>query len=263
MMRNFAMRVFPLDSSLEPVFWEYVNRDVPCYYHFIVDLKHDSSSTKIWLAFDEQEKLSGLMMVYRNAIATLRGSSDAVKLLLEKLDLEKAEIQVPIEYKDLVIKRFKKIGYSTDLILMVLRKGEEKVQITHPLMRPTAEYAEEIADLMRSGDPDWWGDVSAERIAKRLDNWLCLGVKDDGKLVSFAAATLDEVGGIIAPVVTSEEYRNRGYATSIVSALVERILQKTELALLFAEKSNPAAVRVYSKVGFKPYKEFFAARVAQ
>ena len=256
------MRVFPLNSSLEPVFWEHVNRDVPSYYHFIVDLKHDSSSTKIWLALNKQEKISGLMMVYRSMIVSLRGNSDAVKLLLEKIDLEKAEIQVPIEHKDLVIKRFKKIGYSTELILMVLRKGEEKVQIKHPLVRPTVDDAEEMAALMRSGDPDWWGDASAERIAKRLDNWLCLGVKFDGKLVSFAAATLDEVGGIIAPVVTDAGYRNRGYATSTVSSLVERILQKTELALIFAKKSNQSANRVYTKVGFKPYKEFFVARVA-
>jgi len=262
-MRSFTMRIFPLDSSLEPVFWEYVNRDVPSYYHFIVDLKHDISSTKIWLALDGQEKISGLMMVYRNMIAALRGSSDAVKLLLEKMDLEKTEIQVPIEHKDLVIKRFKKIWYSTDLILMVLRKGDEKVQITNPLVKPTADDAEEMAALMRTGDPDWWGDASAEQIAKRLDNWLCLGVKVDGKLVSFAAATVNEAGGIIAPVVTNEKYRNRGYATSTVSALVERILQKTELALIFAEKSNQSAVRVYTKVGFKPYKEFFVARVAR
>jgi len=262
-MKSLIMRVFPLDGSLEPIFWEHVNSDVPSYYHFIVDLKHDSGSTKIWLALDEQEKISGLMMVYRNMIVTLRGSSEAVNQLLENLDLEKAEIQVPIEHKDLVIKRFKKIGYSTELILMVVWKGEEKVQITHPLMKPAAGDAEEMATLMRSGDPDWWGDASAERIAKRLDSWLCLGVKVDGKLVSFAAASMDEVGGIIAPVVTDAGYRNRGYATSVVSALVERILQKTELALIFVEKNNQPAFRVYTKVGFKPYKEFFVARVSR
>ena len=51
-------------------------------------------------------------------------------------------------------------------------------------------------------------------------------------------------------------YRNRGYATSIVSALAKEIFRKNELALIHVKKDNVAAYNVYKKVGFKPYKKY-------
>jgi len=57
----------------------------------------------------------------------------------------------------------------------------------------------------------------------------------------------------------NEGYRNRGYATSVVSALVEQILPESGLLLIHVESENKPAMRVYTKVGFKPYKRYFLA----
>ncbi|MCW4020369.1 MAG: hypothetical protein NWF14_03975 [Candidatus Bathyarchaeota archaeon] len=62
------MQVLPLDSSLEPLFWEHVYRDVPDYYFFILDLKRYGESAKVWLALDKQNHLEGMMLVYRDGI---------------------------------------------------------------------------------------------------------------------------------------------------------------------------------------------------
>ena len=52
-------------------------------------------------------------------------------------------------------------------------------------------------------------------------------------------------------VATHESHRDRGYATSVVSALVKEILQTNNLALIHVLKDNIPARRVYEKVGFK------------
>ncbi len=49
---------------------------------------------------------------------------------------------------------------------------------------------------------------------------------------------------------------NRGYATSVVSALVEEILKRSDRAMIHVLKDNHPAIRTYSKVGFKPFKSY-------
>ena len=253
------MRVLPLDSRLEQLFWDHVNRDVPDYFFFILDMRKDRASTKIWLAPNNQDRIDGMMMIYGDRIVQMRGSIDAGKHLLGKLGLEKVRIQAPMEHEPLILSKYRNIKKASEIILMTLPKGEEKLQAKHAAVRLSAGDAGEVADLMRRASPDWWGETTEERVAKRIEERLWLGVRVDGKLVSFAGATVEALGSNIAPVVTREGYRNRGYATSVVSALVEQVLLKSGLLLIHVESENRPAMRVYTKVGFKPYKRYFLA----
>ena len=254
------MKLLPLDSDLEPLFWKYVYHDVPHYYFFILDMKHDRPSTSITLALNQQNRIEGMMMTYRQRIVQLRGSVEAAKALLSKLDIEKVEIQGLEAHRPLILDRFKKVRTTFELILMTLRKGEEALRIRHPVVKLSVADAEEIAALMRAGDPEWWGETKARQIAERMKERLWLGIKVDGQLVSIGGATIDDWGSNIGTVVTHEDHRNRGYATSVVSSLVKQILQKSDLALIHVESNNPPAIRVYTKVGFKPYRRYFVAR---
>jgi len=89
---------------------------------------------------------------------------------------------------------------------------------------------------------------------------LWLGIKVNGKLVSIGGGRLDDWGSCIHTVATLEGYRNRGYATSIVSALVEQMLKRSKLALIYVETKNLPAVRTYTKAGFEPYKKYTVIR---
>lgn len=254
------MRLLPLDFTLEPLFWKHVYQDIPHYYFYILDMKHDRASTDITLALSQQNRIEGMMMVYKGSIVQLRGSVEAAKALLTKLDIEKAEIQGLEAHKALILDKFKKAKRTLELVLMTLRKGEETPQIKHPVVRLSTADAKDIAALMRHGDPEWWGEITSRRIAERMNERRWLGIKVDGQLVSIGGATLDDWGSNIATVVTHEKHRNKGYATSIVSSLVEQILQRSNLALIHVESNNPPAIRVYTKVGFKRYRRCFVAR---
>ncbi|MEM2180774.1 MAG: hypothetical protein QXP32_08180, partial [Nitrososphaeria archaeon] len=55
-------------------------------------------------------------------------------------------------------------------------------------------------------------------------NWI--GIKVDGKLVSIGSVNLTGWAGLIGTVATHVSYRNRGYATTIISELMRRIIEK-------------------------------------
>ncbi len=257
------MKVVPLNSHLEPVFSEFVYRNIPHYYFFIFDMEHDRASTEILLALNEQNDIEGMMLTYQERIVQIRGNIEAAKALLAQLDLEKPEIQVVKEHKNLISERFGKVKKAFDLELMTLKKGEESLTPGHPVEKLSTGDAEDIALMMRKSDPNWWGEITTEKIAAKMHERLWLGIRVDNQLVSIASTVLCEWGSNIGTVVTHENHRNKGYATCVVSALVDQIFKTSDLALVHVENDNIPAIKVYTKVGFKPYRRYYVARVEE
>lgn len=252
------MKVVSIADGYEQAFWDYVNRDRLDYYFFIMDWNQRVEKTEILLALDN-DRIEGALLLYDNYIAQVRGNRNAVKALLEHVHLEKMELQAPLNCEDLVYERFEpRIRQS--MVLMSMNKGEEQVQITTPLFKLGVDDAEEIADLLRKCDPLWWGEVKAETVRKSLETAYSLGVRQDNRVVSVGYIRSFDFATNISIVATDERYRNRGYATSIVSALVQEIFKHSPIALIHVIADNAPAVRAYSKVGFKPYKTYLSIR---
>jgi len=256
------MKIEPLEPGLEPVFWKHVMQDIPHYYFFAFDWKYNREKTEILLAL-ERQRIDGMMLVYNERIVQLRGSSEAAAAFLEMLDLEKVEIQSPEAYGQLILKKYKStLNQSHRIMLMVLRKGEEKFHKKHTtFFELDAAHSGRIATIMRDVDPEYWGDVTSQRIVEGMNqgmNWL--GIKAGNELVSIGGTRLTEWAGLIGVVATREKHRNKGYATSVVSELVKRILKEISLAMIFVLSDNQPAIQAYMKVGFKPYKTYFFMR---
>jgi len=252
------MEIVSLEHALEPIFWKHVNQDIPYHYFFAFDWKYNRDKTKILLALEEN-RIHGMMLVYRKSIVQLRGSCEAVKALLERLDLEKVELQALEQHKQHILKKYKPT-VSHEMILMVLHAGEERLQIKHPTVKLDASDAEQIAIIMKHADPEFWGTQTSQQIAERMSSLNWLGIKINGELVSIGNARLTEWGGHIGVIATHEDHRNKGYATSVVSELVKQILGRLSITMIYVLSDNPPAIRVYKKVGFKPYRTFFFMR---
>ena len=253
------MEIVSLVKTLEPIFWEHINKDIPHYYFFAYDWKYNRDKTKILLAL-EGNRIDGMMLVYNQSIVQLRGSCKAVKALCEKLAVEKIELQALEEHKQHILQKYKPT-WSHQMMLMVLNKGEERRQVKHPIVKLDTSDAELVATIMREADPEYWGDRTGQQIIKSKTsgaNWF--GIKVNGELVSLGSARLTQWAGLIGVVATQEDHRNRGYATSIVSELVNQILEKLSTALIYVLADNQPAIRAYSKVGFKPYRTYFFMR---
>jgi len=255
------MEIVSLDRALEPKFWDQVKQDIPHYYFFAFDWKYNRDDTEILLALDK-ERIDGMMLVYDERIVQLRGSNKAAEAFLESLDLDEIEIQSPREHKQLILKKYKPtLGQSHEMMLMVVHKGEEELHTGHPPVKLDAAHSENIAALMRDADPDYWGDITGERIFEGMNrgaDWF--GIKADRILVSIGMSRLTEWAGLIGVVATHEEYRNRGYATSMVAGLLKEIFKRRPLAMIYVLADNPPAIRAYQKGGFKSYKTYFFMR---
>lgn len=252
------MKVVPLEKNLERTFWNHVSQDPIDNFFFIFDWKLHRNQTKFLLAMEE-EKIDGLMLIYRDYIVQLRGRREAVKTLFEHLYLEEVELSVPLECEDIISRKYSCLTKGK-VILMCVRKGEECVQIKHSLERLTHEDAEELVTLLKNTLPDWWGETTVAEQKSAMENTLWFGIKLDGKIISAGSTRLTDFGSNIGVVATHESYRNMGYATSIISALVKEILRKSSTALIHVLSDNAPAIQVYSKVGFKPYKSYLLFR---
>jgi len=116
------MTIVSLDSTLEPMFWNYVNQDTPHYYFFILDWRYSRDSTKILLAL-VQNQIQGMMLIYRESVAQIRGTCEAAENLLKYLDLENVEIQTLMEHEPIVLKKYVP-SIRHKLMLMTLRRAK-------------------------------------------------------------------------------------------------------------------------------------------
>jgi predicted GNAT family acetyltransferase len=89
-----------------------------------------------------------------------------------------------------------------------------------------------------------------------------LGIHEDGKLVAMAGERLKPYGYTeISAVCTHPDYRGRGYASSLVAVLIERIARRNEVPFLHVRTENVDAIRVYEKLGFKTRRNMSIALV--
>ncbi|MFQ6128796.1 MAG: GNAT family N-acetyltransferase [Thermoplasmata archaeon] len=253
-----ALEVATLEANLEEEFWKHVSQDPLNYYFFIFDWKLQKKNTEILLALEEG-KIEGIMLTYKQSIVQLRGNRKAVKTLLDHLDLEKVELTAPKECEDIVLKRYKP-SRKYEIIIMHLEKGDERILKQHEPIEPFFEDAEQIANLMRNSYPDFWGETTAEKVKKSMEENHWLAQRDDDKIVSVGNTRFADFGSNIGVVATDEAYRNRGYATSIVSALIMEILQRYERALIHVLGNNHPAIHIYRKVGFKQYNSYLLVK---
>jgi predicted GNAT family acetyltransferase len=252
------VEIVSVADGYEQMFRSHVNRDPIDYYFFILDWTQRREQTKIFLAVEGKEVL-GSLLVFADYNVQLRGSREAVQKLLEYANLEKVELQAPPDCEDIVCQKYKP-RIKQDMVLMRLNRGEEHVCLTETPAVLSVEDAEEVAALMRRCDPEWWGETNAEQLKQRWQNVFWLGIRKEGKLVSVGNVRFVDFASNIGVVATDEKYRSRGYATSIVSALVQEILKRSPIALIHVIADNAPAVQAYSKVGFKPYKTYLSIR---
>lgn len=79
-----------------------------------------------------------------------------------------------------------------------------------------------------------------------------LGIRERGQLVAMAGERIRPLGYTeISAVCTHPEYRGRGYASSLVSALIQKITKRDEIPFLHVRTENVGAISVYEKLGFK------------
>ena len=111
-------------------------------------------------------------------------------------------------------------------------------------------------DFVRSvGECDDNPRQGAQRLIdeRRLFLW-----NDAGELRSMAAVAGPTPNGIrINHVYTPPEHRGRGYASNLVAALSQHLLDHgRKFSFLFTDLANPTSNKIYQQIGFRPAADF-------
>ena len=250
------MKVVPLTSSLEDKFWSHVYKDLLDYYFFIFDWTHNREQTKIFLALSDSDEIAGMMLLYMERIVQLRGSPEAAKSLIENLCPVSVEVSAPIECKNVLLDRLHKPTFVEEIFLLSLKKDQEHIAVSFEPQILHKRDAKAVCELMKQAYPEHWNDMTVDFLKEIFDETVWLGIKDGNRLAALGVAADYAIGHHIMFIATEAQYRNRGYATSIVSTFTKQILERSETVSIFVSKNNGPAIRSYTKVGFRPYKEY-------
>lgn len=100
-------------------------------------------------------------------------------------------------------------------------------------------------------------DEARERLRMRIEQgWIF--VWEDGEVVSYAGVGRPTPNGIsIGPVYTPPEFRGKGYASSCVAAVSQRMLNEGRaFCTLFTDLANPTSNHIYQAIGYKPVCDY-------
>ncbi|WP_144614153.1 GNAT family N-acetyltransferase [Bacillus cereus] len=90
-----------------------------------------------------------------------------------------------------------------------------------------------------------------------ITNRRIFGLEVDGKLVSVAAKTRPTTNNITVNFVyTPKEARKKGYASSCVAALSQRMLDEGyKTTTLYTDLANPTSNKIYQEIGYEQIEE--------
>ena len=123
----------------------------------------------------------------------------------------------------------------------------------HPLMAQwIADYSEEVGKTMSFDNAKNW--------VKKLIQNQQLYIWDIEGPVSIACVDRPTRNGVaILGVYTPPEHRNKGYATSCVWSLTQKMLtDRYSFCSLYTDLSNPTSNSIYTKIGYVPIGDALA-----
>ena len=259
------IRAVPLSVWDEDKFIRFLEKDKILHIFTIYDLRRFRDKTKVWIAFKDDE-ICGYTFIFDNSIVHTHGTVESVEPLMKCISLERAIFVIEKNHLN-VVERFYRpegptdeasIGNITKYYVLELRRKDFNPLIRHSVKKLGIEDLDEVSECL--------GEEWRTRIRNAISSGLAYGAYEDGKLVSVATVPeiVDEIA-MIRGVFTLHEYRNKGYATSVCSALINELLNKRKIPILWVAKDNLPARKIYEKLGFKRTKHvllgFKAAKI--
>jgi ribosomal protein S18 acetylase RimI-like enzyme len=137
--------------------------------------------------------------------------------------------------------------------VMLLRRGEERLHISHQVTLLSKESARDYSEFRSSNIDD--RIVPANR--KLLMENPAYGIlNENGKVISTADVLIRlPEASIISGVRTDPSSRGQGFATSVVSSGIRDALRWSESVVLYVDKDNLKARRIYEQLGFHKIAE--------
>lgn len=256
-----TIKTVPLNENLEHRLFEFMNRDKISHFYDIYDLTYLREKTRTWVALSNN-KLMGYMVEYDKRILTMRGNEKCITSLLKKTDLITPIFNIEPQHLTAVKGLYEPteppdkmtLGKITTFLTMKTTSDTFKPIIRHNVQQLKRDNAQALGKLF---------GAEPQRVRDLLRG-IAFGIFKRNRLVSAAASPeiLEDLA-IIRGVQTAPEERNKGYSTSVCSALVQQLTKEGKDVMLYVSKDNPPALKVYKKIGFKETGHKFLSFMAQ
>lgn len=121
----------------------------------------------------------------------------------------------------------------------------------HPKIRRLSTIESGFCDILREDDGGDWNVIKWKRCIQDPRIFAYVQPDEHGDTAAIAVLVAHDNLSVIEDVVTAPSYRRKGFATSMMTQIIElhENMGNGNPINLFAD--NPDAIRVYEKLGFK------------
>ena len=223
------------------------------YAYVLYDLIYETDKTYVAFKLKEDEIVGYLLLWKGMKPNALHVYGDVIDLLDRCLPLLRDEtiIHTPPELSKYVIAHLNKYGeikYLGTFLDMLTDLSNFKPYYPEKAIRLREIHVEAYIKVKN----EQGRMLSYEEALDRLLRWRYYGVFVGDKLVSIACSylRLPELW-IIGDVYTLREYRGKGFAKIVTSAITRDAVNCSGKALLHVREDNVPAIRVYSRLGYR------------
>ncbi len=248
-MRKESLKSVEVTPDNELIFYNYIKDNFSEYLFFHVDYAQYSEDTKIYMVLDNKAKIHGMLLNWKDRRIQLRGSFESLELLLKDNNFKPISITGFEEHKGIITNYFPEYTKETGLYRMGMKKGEQKNFEMYSYNILSDANREEIASFMNICDPEYWGSVKTEDVLIDDTN-IPIAIIHNNQLICLTRIWNYENIGYFMVVGTHPDYRNKGYASSLISSVLNGLLVDKKECLITVRVNNPPAIHTYEKLGF-------------
>ncbi|MHA1931602.1 MAG: GNAT family N-acetyltransferase [Promethearchaeota archaeon] len=243
------LRSIPVTPNNDAIFYDYIKNNFAEYFFFHVDYAQYPESTEIYMALDNEEKIQGMILIWKTQRIQLRGSIVSLEFLLNGKNFNPISVSGFDTHKELIAKTFPSYKKEISLYRMGLKKGNQKDFEKYTFKILSEFHREEITSLMRIADPNFWGSREPEDILIDENN-IWYAIMEKNELISILCLWNYHSIGFISIVGTHPDYWNQGYASSLISSALKDLFREREQCFITVRVANAPAIHTYKKLGF-------------
>ncbi|MFW9951209.1 MAG: hypothetical protein ACFFKA_13905, partial [Candidatus Thorarchaeota archaeon] len=163
-MHHERLRLVRITPENESLLYNYINDNFADVFFFHVNYAQYSEDTKIFMALDDQNKIQGMILIWKSRRLQLRGSIESLEFLLKSKSYTPISIMGFYNHRELIVRFFPEYKNEIALYRMSLKKGDQNdfEKIPYEILKES--HREEIVSFMRNADPIFWGSHDLEDI---------------------------------------------------------------------------------------------------
>ncbi len=158
------------------------------------------------------------------------------------------------------IKRLYRLATQQPMIRMGVMADRFRPAVEVPVVALNGLDIRRINSLYSTeGGPSYY-------IPEHIDSGVYRGIISDGRLVAVAGTHVvsrQEGVAVVGNVFTHRDYRGRGFATAVTSAVTAHLLQYCEHVVLTVDPGNRPAVAAYERLGYREVCQLVEASAAK